>query len=405
MVIDLSQGLVPGCFIPVSDEKVARRRHRQQLTAREQDGFRVLYGPTDQPYYTNLVFYSGAEEDDDSDNQGEVDFAPNVSLSPRRHYGLAEDPYAQFYPTQNGGMRHQGERQGASQDVSMAQAISPQISEGRPRSWKAQAGLSQVSRELLTRLVGRLPPPSRPSFMNSTFEVGESSNAANRPSIERGNLFRTLGIVEWATTPFQQLSTNVQSGRRLVHSVTGGRASSWFHPDAIPDFSLFFGDGPPNVQEAGFDLRILRHLRSVDDDSVRERSFDPDWVQRKKRQALDRWQWGVQVRSPRLVRAVGKKRMDSTSSSAESGSPKIKKSEVTSTPRDVIDDMDIEQRLKERWVREGDLATPMLYNRVKQRRKRMEIITLKRDDAVWVSGHDNIADLTQGSLKSFYSEN
>ncbi|XP_021747558.1 uncharacterized protein LOC110713414 [Chenopodium quinoa] len=61
-----------------------------------------------------------------------------------------------------------------------------------------------------------------------------------------------------------------------------------------------------------------------------------------------------------------------------------------------------QQRLKDKWVREGDFSSTTLFNRVKQRQKRKEILSLKNDDGEWVSGHDDIADLIQGSLKKVF---
>uniref|UniRef100_A0A803LST0 CCHC-type domain-containing protein n=1 Tax=Chenopodium quinoa TaxID=63459 RepID=A0A803LST0_CHEQI len=220
LIIDLSQPLIPGCFIPVSEEKVvwvyfryegifkfcqqcglvghstrrcnltsqvARRRLRQRMAAREQSGLRILYGPMDQPYYTNMirglpdryifrntavnlrrleepedlyaemwrqrdndftgfefdqsspsndteVYYSGnSDSEEESHNQGEVDFAPNLSPSPGRHFGLQGDPYARFYP-----QSQQERSRGPSDDGELAMTCLGcwlQITTGSPPRW------------------------------------------------------------------------------------------------------------------------------------------------------------------------------------------------------------------------------------------------------------------------------
>uniref|UniRef100_A0A803NC59 Zinc knuckle CX2CX4HX4C domain-containing protein n=1 Tax=Chenopodium quinoa TaxID=63459 RepID=A0A803NC59_CHEQI len=88
MIVDVTQPLIPGCFVPVQGERViwvyfryegvfrfcktcgcvghstsncnlrrevATRRLMRRLEAVERDGLRVLHGPLDYPYYTNFV--------------------------------------------------------------------------------------------------------------------------------------------------------------------------------------------------------------------------------------------------------------------------------------------------------------------------------------------------------------
>ncbi|XP_056691660.1 uncharacterized protein [Spinacia oleracea] len=60
------------------------------------------------------------------------------------------------------------------------------------------------------------------------------------------------------------------------------------------------------------------------------------------------------------------------------------------------------QRMKERWVKEGDLPTKLLYSRVKARQKKNEVLTLKNHAGQWTEGQDQVQDLVVQSLKQVF---
>ncbi|XP_056692063.1 uncharacterized protein [Spinacia oleracea] len=60
------------------------------------------------------------------------------------------------------------------------------------------------------------------------------------------------------------------------------------------------------------------------------------------------------------------------------------------------------QRMKERWMTEGDLPTSLLYSRVKVRQKKNEILTLKDKNGVWVEGQQQVQGLVVDSLKDVF---
>uniref|UniRef100_A0A803MI38 DUF4283 domain-containing protein n=1 Tax=Chenopodium quinoa TaxID=63459 RepID=A0A803MI38_CHEQI len=128
MVIDLSQPLIPGCFVPLEGhsetkcritEEVAARRLKSRVAAIERQGMRVLYGPRNSTYYSNLIRglpirerYRNPEanlvrpeepedvpmEDRNLSGDGGSDSEDSSDNSGGTRLGLGRDPYAQFYP-------------------------------------------------------------------------------------------------------------------------------------------------------------------------------------------------------------------------------------------------------------------------------------------------------------------
>lgn len=58
------------------------------------------------------------------------------------------------------------------------------------------------------------------------------------------------------------------------------------------------------------------------------------------------------------------------------------------------------QRLKENWLLEGDTPSKLLFSRVKTRRKRNCILTLKNSSGVWEEGQAKIESMIVDNLKS-----
>ncbi|XP_021750305.1 uncharacterized protein LOC110715993 [Chenopodium quinoa] len=62
-----------------------------------------------------------------------------------------------------------------------------------------------------------------------------------------------------------------------------------------------------------------------------------------------------------------------------------------------------QQRMKDKWIKEGDISSKMMYGRVKHRQKRREIITLRTNEDEWIQGQNNLEALIINSLKEVYN--
>uniref|UniRef100_A0A803MTG4 Zinc knuckle CX2CX4HX4C domain-containing protein n=1 Tax=Chenopodium quinoa TaxID=63459 RepID=A0A803MTG4_CHEQI len=268
LLVDLSIPLIPGCFIPMEGNRViwvylryegvlrfckscgcvghstsrcnlhasvARRRVRKRLDEVEADGVRVLYGPAEYPFYSNLIrglpdwyrfrnfeidllFYEGREgrwvhrrdhredrsmeknndlesfsssqEDDGSErfhtgneewSNGESELAEmqeedprsSLFLSPGRRFGLGGDPYAEF--TQEGPIQEGfGNEIGESFLTPLNQGIvNENASRGEmgPNLYRPIAERGRAP--IFPNTSSSLP---RALFQGSTFEVGGPSS-------------------------------------------------------------------------------------------------------------------------------------------------------------------------------------------------------------------------------------
>ncbi|XP_021727985.1 uncharacterized protein LOC110695086 [Chenopodium quinoa] len=61
------------------------------------------------------------------------------------------------------------------------------------------------------------------------------------------------------------------------------------------------------------------------------------------------------------------------------------------------------QRMKCDWIKEGDIPSKRLFNKVKSRKTKNEIITLRREDNLWVEGHFHVSNLIVNSLKDVFN--
>lgn len=61
-----------------------------------------------------------------------------------------------------------------------------------------------------------------------------------------------------------------------------------------------------------------------------------------------------------------------------------------------------QQRMKAKWVKFGDLSSPMLYNKVKQKMRRKEVLMLLNEEGEWVNSHEEISKTILTSILSVY---
>ncbi|XP_056697710.1 uncharacterized protein [Spinacia oleracea] len=61
------------------------------------------------------------------------------------------------------------------------------------------------------------------------------------------------------------------------------------------------------------------------------------------------------------------------------------------------------QRMKESWIAEGDFPTKLLYTRVRVRKKKNEILTLKDQDGNWAEDQHLVKELVVDSLKEVFN--
>lgn len=61
------------------------------------------------------------------------------------------------------------------------------------------------------------------------------------------------------------------------------------------------------------------------------------------------------------------------------------------------------QRMKERWIKEGDCNSTTMYRTVKQRKSRNEITCLRNDHEEWVEGQEQVANLILDSLVHIFN--
>uniref|UniRef100_A0A803MKE0 DUF4283 domain-containing protein n=1 Tax=Chenopodium quinoa TaxID=63459 RepID=A0A803MKE0_CHEQI len=252
MLIDISLPLIPGCFIPLEGDMViwvylryegvfkfrklcgcaghstarctlhptiARRRVRSRLDEVQADGIRVLYGPSEYPYYTNYIcglpdtyrfrntsadlrrleepkdniiyhrvphenmdyddgrfhenppyspdsdnsehFHTGEEELSDESELANSDLLPmqvDLTLSPGRRFGLGDDPYAEFTQTK--------------QSSHSSDEYIPPLPRPIFRGSTYEVGKPSAAQQ-------------RANAARSTFEVDEPSAAQQRPMVER----------------------------------------------------------------------------------------------------------------------------------------------------------------------------------------------------------------------------
>ncbi|XP_021843644.2 uncharacterized protein [Spinacia oleracea] len=60
------------------------------------------------------------------------------------------------------------------------------------------------------------------------------------------------------------------------------------------------------------------------------------------------------------------------------------------------------QRVKENWVKEGELASSLMFRRVKVRKVRNEIVSIKNDEDEWVEGQEGVSKVVLDSLLKVY---
>uniref|UniRef100_A0A803LJV4 Zinc knuckle CX2CX4HX4C domain-containing protein n=1 Tax=Chenopodium quinoa TaxID=63459 RepID=A0A803LJV4_CHEQI len=292
MLVDLSIPLIPGCFIPIEGNRViwvylryegvfrfckacgcvghsttrcnlhasvARRRVRRRLDEVEADGVRVLYGPAEYPFYSNLIrglpdwyrfrnseidllsyesrdgrffhrrdhredgsfedindpnnfsssqeeegsdgFHTGNEnwsnEESELDQMNEGEPRQNIQLSLGRRFGLGEDPYAEFL--QEGLVQPRAV-------INHMESLQTPMNQGINTNLET---MGEMGPNLVrpTTVRGRAPffanqplAVQRVLFKDSSFEVGGPSNKAQTKVLGEPtrNLFDTLGISEWA---------------------------------------------------------------------------------------------------------------------------------------------------------------------------------------------------------------
>uniref|UniRef100_A0A803KRS8 DUF4283 domain-containing protein n=1 Tax=Chenopodium quinoa TaxID=63459 RepID=A0A803KRS8_CHEQI len=279
VLIDLSIPLIPGCFISLEGNKViwvylryegifkfckscgcaghatsrcslhavvARRRVRRRPNEVEEDGLRVLNGPAEYPFYSNLI--RGLSDWYRFRNTG-LDLRPNENPEEPAPYrrgqrverGFEEGhPYEDSFSTQDSDESeqfHSGRDDWLNEDSELIERemepvgpdlrvshLSPMVNQEEHRSVGGEAyrqnadqlGVSRregvvtssmavgvkVSETLKEEQLG--PLPTRPFFGGSTFEVGEPSSARQEYRQRgggAGTLFHTLGISEWASSP------------------------------------------------------------------------------------------------------------------------------------------------------------------------------------------------------------
>ncbi|XP_021864500.2 uncharacterized protein [Spinacia oleracea] len=62
-----------------------------------------------------------------------------------------------------------------------------------------------------------------------------------------------------------------------------------------------------------------------------------------------------------------------------------------------------QQRMKERWIKEGDCNSQIMYRTVKQRKSRNEIITLKNEHDEWIEGQSQVSKVIMNSLEDIFN--
>ncbi|XP_021722572.1 uncharacterized protein LOC110690052 [Chenopodium quinoa] len=58
--------------------------------------------------------------------------------------------------------------------------------------------------------------------------------------------------------------------------------------------------------------------------------------------------------------------------------------------------------MKEKWIKCGDMPSSMMFNRVKQRQKRREILTLRDNNDEWITGQKEVQSLIKASLMEVF---
>uniref|UniRef100_A0A803NET4 DUF4283 domain-containing protein n=1 Tax=Chenopodium quinoa TaxID=63459 RepID=A0A803NET4_CHEQI len=265
MVIDMTQPLIPGFYIPIEGGRVIWvyfRRLSRRLEAVERDGLRVLHGPLDYPYYTNFireesndtVYFTGSDSSSSSGvedgNSREVRIGPQaVRHSPGRRLGLRQDPYVEYtVPNLNTPPSPSDLGLNTFSNLgNIPRATSPNYSPIRTGFQPYRVVARSSDNAFFSP-----PPPTVPQFGGSTFEVGESSSAAAHRVVGENNprtLFQVLRIDGWeanaplgaATGLLQDVPNHQLGGRRLVQSLSLSRARRVF-PDRAR--ALFLPDSP-----------------------------------------------------------------------------------------------------------------------------------------------------------------
>uniref|UniRef100_A0A803ME52 Zinc knuckle CX2CX4HX4C domain-containing protein n=1 Tax=Chenopodium quinoa TaxID=63459 RepID=A0A803ME52_CHEQI len=330
MVVDFTQPLIPGCFIPVQGDRViwvyfryegvfrfckrcscvghstrncnlrsdvAARRLLRRLGAVERDGLRVLHGPLDYPYYTNYV--RGLPDIYRYRNWGlnltRLEEPEDITIGNKALFNVNSDSDSNSDDS-NDIVYFSGSGSSSDSEVahdnSMEARIDMEAGRGaeNPRTLFQTLGISEWA----------FPPPEPVQFNEETSKIG------GYPVGFDPDLHQHL-IAQIDMSPEHPLETTTEQQQHIVQprlNIEGndeGATSRRIYPTAAR--SLYLPDSP-NTFPTNLNVLMEEKRRSspkrsrtierapsksCDNDSVREASYDLGWLEWKRLKTLNRW--------------------------------------------------------------------------------------------------------------------